>query len=182
MYNDLTPELVMAREQTVLLTNQYNSAFSRPASEREDILRQLLGSLGTSVHFEPTFRCEFGRHIHIGNNFYANFDCVMLDGGGITIGDDVLLGPRVGIYTSNHAIDPAERAAGACYARPVRIGNRVWVGAGVHINPGVTIGEGSIIGSGSVVTSDIPPHVIAAGVPCRVIRAITEADKSGYTP
>lgn len=182
MYNDLTPELVAAREQTVLLTNQYNSAFSRPASEREDILRQLLGSLGTSVHFEPTFRCEFGRHIHIGNNFYANFDCVMLDGGGITIGDDVLLGPRVGIYTSNHAIDPAERAAGACYARPVRIGNRVWVGAGVHINPGVTIGEGSIIGSGSVVTSDIPPHVIAAGVPCRVIRAITEADKSGYTP
>jgi len=182
MYNDLTPELVMAREQTVLLTNQYNSAFSRPASEREDILRQLLGSLGTSVHFEPTFRCEFGRHIHIGNNFYANFDCVMLDGGGITLGDDVLLGPRVGIYTSNHAIDPAERAAGGCYARPVRIGNRVWVGAGVHINPGVTIGEGSIIGSGSVVTSDIPPHVIAAGVPCRVIRAITEADKSGYTP
>lgn len=182
MYNDLTPELVTAREQTVLLTNQYNSAFSRPASEREDILRQLLGSLGTSVHFEPTFRCEFGRHIHIGNNFYANFDCVMLDGGGITIGDDVLLGPRVGIYTSNHAIDPAERAAGGCYARPVRIGNRVWVGAGVHINPGVTIGEGSIIGSGSVVTSDIPPHVIAAGVPCRVIRAITEADKSGYTP
>jgi len=182
MYNDLTPELVAAREQTVLLTNQYNSAFSRPASEREDILRQLLGSLGTSVHFEPTFRCEFGRHIHIGNNFYANFDCVMLDGGGITLGDDVLLGPRVGIYTSNHAIDPAERAAGACYARPVRIGNRVWVGAGVHINPGVTIGEGSIIGSGSVVTSDIPPHVIAAGVPCRVIRAITEADKSGYTP
>ncbi|HYQ51903.1 MAG TPA: sugar O-acetyltransferase [Pseudomonas sp.] len=182
MYNDLTPEMVTAREQTVLLTNQYNSAFSRPASEREDILRQLLGSVGTSVHFEPTFRCEFGRHIHIGNNFYANFDCVMLDGGGITIGDDVLLGPRVGIYTSNHAIDPAERAAGGCYARPVRIGNRVWVGAGVHINPGVTIGEGSIIGSGSVVTSDIPPHVIAAGVPCRVIRAITEADKSGYTP
>lgn len=182
MYNDLTPELVTAREQTVLLTNQYNSAFSRPASEREEILRQLLGSLGSSVHFEPTFRCEFGRHIHIGNNFYANFDCVMLDGGGITIGDDVLLGPRVGIYTSNHAIDPAERAAGGCYARPVRIGNRVWVGAGVHINPGVTIGEGSIIGSGSVVTSDIPPHVIAAGVPCRVIRAITEADKSGYTP
>ena len=182
MYNDLTPELVAAREQTVLLTNQYNSAFSRPASEREAILRQLLGSLGTSVHFEPTFRCEFGRHIHIGNNFYANFDCVMLDGGGITIGDDVLLGPRVGIYTSNHAIDPAERAAGGCFARPVRIGNRVWVGAGVHINPGVTIGEGSIIGSGSVVTSDIPPHVIAAGVPCRVIRAITEADKTGYTP
>ncbi|MCE1118836.1 MULTISPECIES: sugar O-acetyltransferase [Pseudomonas] len=182
MYNDLTAELVAARQHAVLLTNQYNGAFSRPASEREGILRQLLGSVGSAVHFEPTFRCEFGRHIHIGNNFYANFDCVMLDGGGITIGDDVLFGPRVGIYTSNHAIDPAERAAGACFARPVRIGNRVWVGAGVHINPGVAIGDGSIIGSGSVVTSDIPAGVIAAGVPCRVIRAITEADKSGYLP
>ncbi len=182
MYNDLTAELVAARQHAVLLTNQYNGAFSRPASEREGILRQLLGSVGSAVHFEPTFRCEFGRHIHIGNNFYANFDCVMLDGGGITIGDDVLFGPRVGIYTSNHAIDPAERAAGACFARPVKIGNRVWVGAGVHINPGVAIGDGSIIGSGSVVTSDIPPGVIAAGVPCRVIRAITEADKSGYLP
>ena len=182
IYNDLTPELIAAREQAVLLTNQYNNAFSRPADEREEILRQLLGSMGTAVHFEPTFRCEFGRHIHIGNHFYANFDCVMLDGGGITIGDNVLLGPRVGIYTSNHAIDPAERAAGACFARPVNIGNRVWIGAGVHVNPGVTIGDGSIIGSGSVVTSDIPANVIAAGVPCRVLRPITEADKSGYTP
>ncbi|MFK0310806.1 sugar O-acetyltransferase [Pseudomonas sp. NPDC090233] len=182
IYNDLTPELIAAREQAVLLTNQYNNAFSRPAGEREEILRQLLGSMGTAVHFEPTFRCEFGLHIHIGSNFYANFDCVMLDGGGITIGDNVLLGPRVGIYTSNHAIDPAERAAGACFARPVNIGNRVWIGAGVHVNPGVTIGDGAIIGSGSVVTSDIPPNVIAAGVPCRVLRPITEADKTGYTP
>ncbi|MFJ4157536.1 sugar O-acetyltransferase [Pseudomonas sp. NPDC089752] len=182
IYNDLTPELVAAREQAVLLTNQYNNAFSRPAGEREEILRQLLGSMGTAVHFEPTFRCEFGRHIHIGSNFYANFDCVMLDGGGITIGDNVLLGPRVGIYTSNHALDPAERAAGACFARPVNIGNRVWIGAGVHVNPGVTIGDGAIIGSGSVVTSDIPANVIAAGVPCRVLRPITEADKTGYLP
>lgn len=155
MYNDLTPELIATREQAVLLANEYNGAFSKPAGEREGILRQLLGSVGASVHFEPTFRCEFGRHIHIGSNFYANFDCVMLDGGGIYIGDDVLLGPRVGIYTSNHAIDPSERAAGGCFARPVKIGNRVWIGAGVHVNPGVTIGDGSIIGSGSVVTSDI---------------------------
>lgn len=182
MYNDLTPELVAAREQAVLLSNQYNASFSRPAAERQAILRRLLGSIGEGVHFEPTFRCEFGRNIHIGNNFYANFDCVMLDGGGIFIGDDVLLAPRVGIYTSNHAIDPAERAAGGCYAKPVRIGNRVWIGAGVHVNQGVTIGDGSVIGSGSVVTSDIPPHVVAAGVPCRVLRPITDADKTGFEP
>ena len=182
MYNDLTAELVAARQQAVLLTNAYNQSFSRPAAEREALLAELLGSVGRGVHFEPTFRCEFGRNIHIGNNFYANFDCVMLDGGGIFIGDDVLLAPRVGIYTSNHALDPAERAAGGCRAKPVRIGHRVWIGAGVHLNPGVTIGEGSIVGSGSVVTSDIPAGVIAAGAPCRVLRAITDQDRTGYRP
>jgi maltose O-acetyltransferase len=182
MYNDLTPELVAAREEAVFLTNDYNASFGQTGEVREAILRKLLGAIGHTVHFEPTFRCEFGHNIRIGNNFYANFDCVMLDGGGITIGDDVLFGPRVGIYTSNHALDPAERAAGGCYAKPVKIGNRVWIGAGVHINQGVTIGDGSIVGSGSVVTSDVPAGVIAAGVPCRVLRAITEADKTGFTP
>lgn len=180
MYNDLTDELAAAREQAVLLTNEYNSSFSRPAAEREAILRRLLGTVGSRVHFEPTFRCEFGRNIHIGNNFYANFDCVMLDGGGIYIGNDVLLAPRVGIYTSNHAIDPQERAAGGCFAKPVKIGNRVWIGAGAHLNPGVTIGDGSIIGAGSVVTSDVLPNVIAAGVPCRVIRAIGHKDRTDF--
>lgn len=182
MYNDLAPELVKAREATVFLTNDYNASFGQPAGVREAILRRMLGAIGKRVHFEPTFRCEFGGNIRIGNNFYANFDCVMLDGGGIEIGDDVLFGPRVGIYTSNHAIDPAERAAGGCYAKPVRIGNRVWIGAGVHINQGVTIGDGAIIGSGSVVTKDVPAGVIAAGVPCRVIRDITEADRTGFMP
>jgi maltose O-acetyltransferase len=93
----------------------------------------------------------------------------------------VLFGPRVGIYTSNHAIDAQERVKGACYARKVKIGNNVWIGAGVHINPGVTIGDNTIIGSGSVVTKSIPAHVVAVGVPCKVIRAITEADKTGFS-
>lgn len=182
MYDDLAPDLAAARRQAVLLTNEYNASFAQSAAEREALLTRILGTVGSLVHFEPAFRCEFGRNIHIGNNFYANFDCVMLDGGGIYIGDDVLLGPRVGIYTFNHAIDPLERAAGGCYAKPVKIGHRVWIGAGVHINPGVTIGDDSIIGSGSVLTSDIPPGVVAAGVPCRVIRPITEKDRTGFRP
>ncbi|MEQ8154916.1 MAG: sugar O-acetyltransferase [Clostridiaceae bacterium] len=182
MYNDLTPELINAREKTVFLTNEYNNSFGRPQKEREEILKRLLKHIGKGVHFEPAFRCEFGFNITLGDNFYANFDCVMLDGGGIEIGSNVLFGPRVGIYTSNHAADPQERAAGACYAKPVKIGNNVWVGAGVHINQGVTIGDNVIIGSGSVVTKSIPSNVIAAGVPCRVIREITEADKTGFTP
>ena len=182
MYNDLTPELIKAREKTVHLTNEYNESFGKPQKEREAILRKILKSMGENVHFEPTFRCEFGFNISIGNNFYANFDCVMLDGGGITIGDNVLFGPRVGIYTSNHNMNAWERINGACYAKPVEIGNNVWVSAGVHINQGVKIGDNTIIGSGSVVTKDIPANVIAAGVPCKVIRGITEKDKTNYKP
>ena len=109
MYNDLSDELVEAREKTVFLTNEYNASFGKPAEEREAILKKLLRSIGKGVHFEPNFRCEFGYNISIGNNFYANFDCIMLDGGGIEIGDNVLFGPRVGIYTSNHAMDAWER-------------------------------------------------------------------------
>lgn len=182
MYNDLTDELVEARQRTVLLTDEYNRSFGRPQAEREAILRRLLRRAGRGCHFEPTFRCEFGFNISVGDHFYANFDCVMLDGGGITIGDHVLFGPRVGIYTTNHAVDAAERAAGACYAKPVTIGDHVWVGGGVTINQGVTIGDNAIIGSGSVVTRPIPANVIAVGVPARVLREITEADRTGYRP
>ncbi|MGH6884382.1 MAG: sugar O-acetyltransferase, partial [Hypericibacter sp.] len=148
MYNDLTPELIEARARAVRLTDDYNRSLGEPAEAREALLRKLLKWVGPGALFEPTFRCEFGFNISVGKGFYANFDCVILDGGGVEIGDFVLFGPRVGIYTSNHAIDPTERAAGACRAKPVTIGDRVWVGGGVHINPGVTIGDNSIIGSG----------------------------------
>ena len=182
MYNDLTPELIEARRHAVLLSTGYNASFGSPQAEREAILRRLLAAVGEGCHFEPTFRCEFGYNIRIGDNFYANFDCVMLDGGAITVGDDVLLGPRVSVYTTNHAADPDERAAGACYARPVTIGDKVWIGGGTTVNPGVTIGAGSIVGSGSVVTRDVPAGTIAAGVPARVLRPITAADRTGYRP
>ncbi|TDU73158.1 maltose O-acetyltransferase [Prosthecobacter fusiformis] len=182
MYNDLTVELIQARENAILASKEYNASFGQPAAVREALLRTLLCQIGTGVHFEPDFRCEFGFNIRIGNKFYANFDCVILDGGLVEIGDNVLLGPRVGIYTSNHAFDANERASGGCVAKPVKIGNDVWVGGGCQINPGVTIGDGAIIGSGSVVTHDIPPRVIAAGVPCEVLREVTEADRVGFQP
>lgn len=104
----------------------------------------------------------------------------MLDGAEIIIGNNVLFGPRVGIYTSNHAIDPKERIAGGCYAHSVNIGNNTWIGAGVNINQGVTIGNNTIIGSGSVVTKSMPSNVIAAGVPRRVIREISKEDRAGF--
>ncbi|MEU5723676.1 sugar O-acetyltransferase [Micromonospora sp. NPDC047738] len=182
MYNDLTDELVQARQRAVLLTTEYNDSFGQPQEQREAILRRLLRAVGRECHFEPMFRCEFGFNISVGDHFYANFDCVMLDGGGITVGDHVLFGPRVGIYTSNHALDAAERAAGGCYAKPVTIGDHVWIGGGATINQGVTIGDNTIIGSGSVVTRSIPSGVIAVGSPARVLREITDADKTGYRP
>lgn len=178
MYNDLTPELKKAREDAIIWTDRYNHSFGKPAEEREKILRRFLKSVGRGSHFEPFFRCEFGFNISLGNNFYANYDCIMLDAGPIEIGDNVLFGPRVGIYTANHALHPYDRIRGGGCAEPVKIGDNVWIGAGVHINPGITIGKNSVIGSGSVVTKDIPADTVAAGVPCRVIRRITENDRN----
>lgn len=180
MYNDLSPELVQRRKKIVFVTNDYNASYSEPQEIREILLRKFLKQVGVNVHFEPGFRCEFGFNISIGDHFFANFDCIMLDGNLITIGRNVLFGPRVGLYTANHALDAAERIAGGCYARPITIGDNVWVGVGVHIMGGVSIGQNTIIGAGSVVTKNIPDNVIAAGVPCKVIREITDADKTGF--
>lgn len=180
MYNDLSADLVGRREEAVFLTNDYNASYGQPKEVREALLRKLVKQIGTHVHFEPNFRCEFGFNICIGNNFFANFDCIMLDGNTITIGDNVLLAPRVGLYTANHALDPQERVMGGCYARPIRIEDNVWVGGGVQVLGGVTIGRNAVIGAGSVVTKDIPDNVIAAGVPCRVIREITDCDRTGF--
>ena len=178
MYNDLSSELMRKRNDVVLLTNRYNRSYGVAQRVRESILRDILGGMGEKVNFEPDFRCEFGSNIFIGNNFFANFDCVIMDCNRIVIGDNVLFGPRVGLYAGNHATHPEDRVAGGCYSKPITIGDNVWVGAGVHIMGGVTIGRNSIIGAGSVVTKDIPENVIAAGVPCRMIREITEEDRN----
>lgn len=180
MYNDLTPELVQERKRAVELTNAYNESYGQPSQVREPLLRKIVAEMGEDVFFEPDFRCEFGYNIKIGSHFYANFGCVMLDCGGIEIGDHVLFGPRVSIYTARHAFDPQERAAGACFAKKVKIGNNVWVGGGVHMDYGITIGDNSVIGAGSVITRDVPANVVAAGSPCRVLREITEEDKTDY--
>ena len=178
MYNDLSSELMRKRNDVVLLTNRYNRSYGEAQRVRESILRDILGGMGENVNFEPDFRCEFGSNIFIGNNFFANFDCVILDCNRIVIGNNVLFGPRVGLYAGNHAIHPEDRVAGGCYSKPITIGDNVWVGAGVHIMGGVTIGRNSIIGAGSGVTKYIPENVIAAGVPCRMIREITEEDRN----
>lgn len=180
VYNDLSEVLINDRKKAVLLTNEYNSSYGKSKEVREVILDRLLKKHGKNIFFEPNFRCEYGYRITIGDNFYANFDCIILDSASVTIGDNVLFGPRVALYCTNHVADPSERANGACYAKPITIGNNVWIGGGVNILQGVTIGDNSIIGAGSVVNKDIPANVIAAGVPCKVIREITKEDKTEY--
>lgn len=128
----------------------------------------------------PTFKCEFGKNIYIGNDVYINFGAVFLDCSRITIGNNVLIGPNVGMYSANHSLDPEERIQGALIGGRITIGDKAWIAGDVKIMAGVTIGEGAVIGCGSIVTHDIPPRVIAAGNPCRVIRQITEADKVGF--
>lgn len=133
-----------------------------------------------NIYFEPPFHCEYGSHIEVGENFYANVNCIMLDVGKITIGDNVLFGPNVSIYTAGHPIHPESRNSGYEYGIPVTIGSNVWIGGSCVILPGVSIGNNVVIGAGSVVTKDIPDNVCAAGNPCGIIREITDADRPFY--
>lgn len=177
-YNDLDPLLVDRRDRSTRLTDALNAASEM--AEKARLFTALVGSAAENPVINPNFRCEFGDNIHVGRNFYANYDVVMLDGAPITIGDDVLFGPKVGLYTSNHLFDATERQRGGCVAKPITIGDRCWLAANVTVLPGVTIGVGTIIGAGSVVTHDIPANVIAAGNPCQVLRPITAADRTGF--
>ncbi len=123
------------------------------------------------------FYCEYGTHIRTGRNFFANYNCVMIDVARIEIGDNCMLGPNVSIYTAGHPIHPETRNSGFEYGRAVTVGDNVWIGGSTTILPGVHIGNNVVIGAGSVVTRDIPDMVVAAGNPCRVLRAVTEADR-----
>lgn len=145
--------------------------------ERINLLRQLLGSTNGRFLIEPSFWCDYGYNIHLGKNFYANHNCVILDCAKVTFGDHVMVGPNCGFYTACHPIDPQQRREGVEFARPITVGNDVWFGGGCTVLPGVTIGDGCVIGAGSVVTRDIPANTVAAGNPCRVLRSISEADR-----
>ena len=156
---------------------KFNDMPFEQAKERMELLRGIFGQIGEDVYIEPPFYCDKGGQIHIGYHFYANTGFLALDEAKVTIGNHVMLGPRVCIYTACHPVDALIRNMHLEFAKPVTIGDDVWVGGNVVINPGVTIGSNVVIGSGSVVTKDIPDGVIAAGNPCRVIRKITDEDR-----
>ena len=172
LYLGNDPELMRERTITRGLTRQFNTSLESDDALRLSILRQLLGSIGNSVTIEPPFRCDYGYNIFVGENFYANFDCVILDVCRVTLGDNCFLAPGVHIYTATHPVIAAERIAGPEYGKPVVIGNNVWLGGRSVINPGVTIGDNVVVGSGSVVTKNVPANVIVGGNPAKIIRTL----------
>ncbi|MDQ0458688.1 sugar O-acetyltransferase [Clostridium sardiniense] len=176
MAND--EELRRDNKKSRMLTRLFNNSTEEQIQYRKELLKELFEKTGENLYIEPPFRCDYGCHISVGNNFYANYDCIIVDVCKVEIGENVLFGPRVGIYTAGHPIDAEIRDTGLEFGKPVKIGNSVWVGGSTVINPGVTIGNNVVIGSGSVVTKDIPDNVVAAGNPCRVLRQITDEDKA----
>lgn len=177
LYLGNDPELMADRVKAKKLCAEYNASPYNDFQKKERLLDRLLALRGENAWIEANFFCDYGYNIIIGDNFYANHNCVILDCAEVTFGDNVFIGPNCGFYTAGHPIDAEQRNSGLEYARPIKIGSNVWIGGNVCVMPGATIGDNSVIGGGSVVVGDIPSGVVAAGNPCKVLREINENDK-----
>ena len=169
-YNSFIPELVKMRKDARILMKKYNDSGLDSEEERLEILTKLFGKHEGDIKIEPPFLCDFGFNIKVGKNFYMNFDCVILDTASVEIGDNVLCGPKVQLFTASHPLEVELRTIGIEFAKKIKIGNNVWIGGGAIVCPGVTIGDNTVIGAGSVVTRNIPSDVVAVGNPCKVIK------------
>lgn len=180
-YNSRAPELLARYHKARTLLKAFAETPATETAQKRALLAELFGGLGQEVWIEAPFFCDYGENIFIGSNVFVNYNCVFLDCNRIFIGDNVLIGPAVQIYTATHPLAASERRqgnqAGACAgyltrALPVRIGNNVWLGGAAILLPGIEIGENTTIGAGSVVTKSVPANCFAAGNPCRVIREL----------
>ena len=167
-YDPGDPELQDDQAAAKQWMARYNAALAATPAERRDLLRQRLGEVGEGAVIRPPFHCDYGYNIRLGRNVFLNFNCVILDVCEVDIGDGAQVGPGVQILTADHPRDPAERAAGIEFGRPIVIGFNVWIGGGALILPGVTIGDDAIIGAGAVVTRDVPAGATAVGNPARL--------------
>lgn len=159
---------------------KYNQLSPNDKKAQNEILKKLLGKMGRETIITPPFWCDYGYNITVGDFFYSNHNLVITDGAKVTFGNNVFIAPNCCFTTAEHAIDPEMRKAGVEIAKLITVGNNVWIGASSTILAGVTIGDNTVIGAGSVVTKSIPSNVVAVGVPCRVLREITEEDKTAY--
>lgn len=185
------PELKAIKLKTHNLNVDYNQTHEDEYEKRASILSEIIGKYGKGLFIQGPIAFHYGKHTTIGDRFFANFNLTIQDDAAVTIGDDCNFGPNVTIVTPIHPMVASERNAmktsdgtqkRLCYAKPVKIGNSCWLGASVTVCPGVTIGDNCVIGAGSVVTRDIPANSFAAGVPCRVIKTITEEDSMNKKP
>ncbi|MFJ8027960.1 sugar O-acetyltransferase [Streptomyces sp. NPDC096311] len=181
LYTDSAPGLDRLEEERVRgkeLADEFNRTGARDPETRQNILRKLFGALGDRVWIEPPLQVAYGNHVHLGDDVYVNFGLTLVDDTDVFIGDRVMFAPHVTITTTGHPVHPELRQDGSQFSAPVRIEDDVWIGAGAIILPGITIGQGSVIGAGSVVTANVPPMVVVAGTPARVLRKITDADRT----
>ena len=176
----ISDESVMEQQKRARrLTQKLNTMDTSDFEKLAEVVKELLGK-SKNATINPPFYCDYGNHIEVGKNFFANYNCTILDVGKVTIGDNCFIAPNVAIYTAGHPIHPETRNTLYEYGIEVKIGDNVWIGGNSVICPGVTVGSNVVIGAGSVVTKDIPDWSVAAGNPCRVIRKITEEDKKFY--
>jgi maltose O-acetyltransferase len=174
LYDPTDPELEAERERARELTRAYNRTATDEKDRRRELLEDLFGSRGERCTIEPSFRCDYGSNIHVGEGFFANFDCVFLDVCRIEIDRNCLVGPGVHIYTATHPLGADERAEGLEYGKPVTVGDDVWLGGRAVLNPGVTVGNGSVVGAGAVVTEDVPGDVVVQGNPAQVVKRLDD--------
>jgi len=177
LYIASDPELAKDSHRGKRLSRLLNNTTEEDGELRTKILKQLFKKTGENIYIEPPFHIDYGSNTTIGENFYANYDCIFLDIAPITIGKNVMMAPRVGLYTAAHPIVAGIRNEQLEYGKPITIGGNVWIGANAIVNPGITIGNNVVIGSGSVVTKDIPDNSVAVGNPCRVLREINDDDR-----
>jgi maltose O-acetyltransferase len=171
-YQSFDPQLFAERQAAKRLCRDYNATTEEEMETRTLLQQELLGSRGDGCFIEPPFRCDYGYNIHVGENFYSNFDLIILDVCEVRIGKNCMIAPRVSIFTAAHPVDAETRITGAEFGKPVTIGDNVWIGGHAVINPGVTIGNNVVIAAGAVVTKDVPDNVVVAGVPARVVKEL----------
>lgn len=169
LYDASDKQLASERAYARKMTRLFNESEDK---DKIDILKKLFASTGEGLYVEPNFRCDYGSNIYVGDNFYANYDCIILDVCKVIIGKNCMFGPRVCIYTATHPLDAPLRISGAEYGKPIRIGDNVWIGGNAVINPGVHIGNNVVVASGSVVVKDVPDNVVVGGNPAKIIKEL----------